>query len=105
MRGGCCVTPEPRGCSPDRFRYAIERGYAIGVQLTPTPARPRFLAALAPVREGRCEIAIGSRYVAHTAYHARCFGVSACCCSRRWCGWRSDAASPTPPGKPRLDGG
>jgi glycosyltransferase involved in cell wall biosynthesis len=57
------------------FRYAIERGYAIGVQLDADGQHdPRFLAALvAPVRDGRCEIAIGSRYVSHTAYHAPLF--------------------------------
>jgi len=57
------------------FCYAVERGYAIGVQLDADGQHdPRFIAALvAPVRDGRCEIAIGSRYVAHTAYHAPLF--------------------------------
>jgi len=54
------------------FRFAIEHGYSIGVQLDADGQHdPRFLAALvAPVREGRCDLAIGSRYVAHTAYRA-----------------------------------
>ena len=54
------------------FRFAIERGYSIGVQLDADGQHdPRFLAPLvAPVREGECDLAIGSRYVAHTHYRA-----------------------------------
>jgi hypothetical protein len=52
------------------FRYAVERGYAIGVQLDADGQHdPADLEALvAPVREGRCDVAIGSRYVRRTAY-------------------------------------
>jgi hypothetical protein len=52
------------------FRYALERGYAIGVQLDADRQHdPRDLEALvAPVREGRCDVAIGSRYVTRTEY-------------------------------------
>ena len=54
------------------FRWAVERGYDIGVQLDADGQHdPRDLEALvAPVREGRCDVAIGSRYVARTAYKA-----------------------------------
>jgi glycosyltransferase involved in cell wall biosynthesis len=52
------------------FRYALQRGYAIGVQLDADRQHdPRDLEALvAPVREGRCDVAIGSRYVTPTGY-------------------------------------
>ncbi len=54
------------------FRYALERGYSIGVQLDADGQHdPRDLDALvAPVRDGRCDVAIGSRYVTRTAYRA-----------------------------------
>jgi glycosyltransferase involved in cell wall biosynthesis len=54
------------------FRYAVERGYAIGVQLDADGQHdPADLPALvAPVREGRCDVSIGSRYVARTGYRA-----------------------------------
>jgi len=54
------------------FRYAIERGYAIGVQLDADGQHdPADLAALvAPVQEGRCDVSIGSRYVARSDYRA-----------------------------------
>ena len=54
------------------FRYAVERGYAIGVQLDADGQHdPRYLEPLvAPVRAGRCDVAIGSRYVARTGYRA-----------------------------------
>lgn len=54
------------------FRYAVERGYSIGVQLDADGQHdPAFLEALvAPVREGRCEVSIGSRYVSRTRYRA-----------------------------------
>ncbi|TMQ72680.1 MAG: glycosyltransferase family 2 protein [Candidatus Eisenbacteria bacterium] len=54
------------------FRYALESGYAIGVQLDADGQHdPRDLEALvAPVREGRCDVAIGSRYVTPTGYRA-----------------------------------
>jgi len=54
------------------FRWAMERDYEIGVQLDADGQHdPRDLEALvAPVREGRCDVAIGSRYVSRTAYRA-----------------------------------
>ena len=52
------------------FRYALEGGYSIAVQLDADGQHdPRDLEALvAPVREGRCDVAIGSRYVTPTGY-------------------------------------
>jgi hypothetical protein len=54
------------------FAYAVERGYAVGVQLDADGQHdPRDLEALdAPVRAGRCDVAIGSRYVTPTGYRA-----------------------------------
>jgi glycosyltransferase involved in cell wall biosynthesis len=54
------------------FRYAVSRGYDIGVQLDADGQHdPAFLRALvAPVVGGTCDLSIGSRYVAHTGYHA-----------------------------------
>ena len=54
------------------FCWAVARGYAIGVQLDADGQHdPGDLKALvAPVREGRCDVAIGSRYVSQTAYRA-----------------------------------
>jgi glycosyltransferase involved in cell wall biosynthesis len=54
------------------FRYAVERGYGIGVQLDADGQHdPADLATLvAPVRERRCDVSIGSRYVARTGYRA-----------------------------------
>jgi glycosyltransferase involved in cell wall biosynthesis len=54
------------------FRWAVARGYEIGIQLDADGQHdPRDLAALiAPVREGRCDVSIGSRYVSRTAYRA-----------------------------------
>ena len=54
------------------FRWALEHGYAIGIQLDADGQHdPRDLESLAaPVREGRCDLAIGSRYVARTGYRA-----------------------------------
>ena len=54
------------------FHYALERGYTIGVQHDADGQHdPRDLLALvAPVREGRCDVAIGSRYVTRTGYRA-----------------------------------
>lgn len=54
------------------FRYAIERGYAIGVQLDADgqhdPADLEMLVR--PVREGTCDVSIGSRYVENSGYRA-----------------------------------
>ncbi len=54
------------------FRYAVERGYDVGVQVDADGQHdPAFLGALlAPVLERRCDVSIGSRYVAKTLYHA-----------------------------------
>lgn len=54
------------------FRWALEHGYDIGVQLDADGQHdPRFLAALLePVRSGRCDVSIGSRYVQRSGYRA-----------------------------------
>ena len=54
------------------FRYAVERGYDVGVQIDADGQHdPVFLPALLePVLEGRCDVSIGSRYVARSGYHA-----------------------------------
>ncbi len=54
------------------FRYAVERGYDIGVQLDADGQHdPNDLSALVlPVAEGRCDVAIGSRYATATGYRA-----------------------------------
>jgi glycosyltransferase involved in cell wall biosynthesis len=62
------------------FRWAVDHGYDIGVQLDADgqhdPADLRTL--LAPVIAGECDVSIGSRYVQQTAYRApvaRRFGM------------------------------
>src|SRR5262249_22276320 len=54
------------------FRYAVERGYEVGVQIDADGQHdPAFLSALLePVPAGRGHVAIGPRYVARTLYHA-----------------------------------
>jgi glycosyltransferase involved in cell wall biosynthesis len=54
------------------FRYAVEHGYRIGVQLDADGQHdPEYLAALlAPVRAGTADVSIGSRWVARTGYDA-----------------------------------
>ncbi len=54
------------------FRWAVEHGYDIGVQLDADGQHdPRFLAALLePVRAGACDVAIGSRWVSRSGYRA-----------------------------------
>jgi glycosyltransferase involved in cell wall biosynthesis len=54
------------------FRFAVERGYAIGVQLDADGQHdPADLEALLePVRSGACDVSIGSRYVTRTGYRA-----------------------------------
>jgi hypothetical protein len=54
------------------FRYAVERGYDVGVQVDADGQHdPAFLGVLIePVLERRCDVCIGSRYVARTLYHA-----------------------------------
>jgi len=54
------------------FCWACARGYEVGVQLDADGQHdPRWLAALlAPVLEGRCDVAIGSRFVSRTGYRA-----------------------------------
>jgi len=60
------------GALQSGFRYAVERGYAIGVQLDADGQHdPADLEALlAPVRSGECDVSIGSRYVTSTGYRA-----------------------------------
>jgi hypothetical protein len=54
------------------FRWAVERGYDIGVQFDADGQHdPRYLEPLiAAVIRGDCDVAIGSRYVTATGYHA-----------------------------------
>lgn len=54
------------------FRFAIERGYDVGVQLDADGQHdPSYLSAiLEPVRSGACDVCIGSRYVERTGYRA-----------------------------------
>jgi glycosyltransferase involved in cell wall biosynthesis len=54
------------------FRDAVRRDYDIVVQLDADGQHdPAHLeAVIAPVRDGRCDVAIGSRYVTATGYHA-----------------------------------
>jgi glycosyltransferase involved in cell wall biosynthesis len=54
------------------FRWAVERGYDIGVQLDADGQHdPASLdAVVEPVRDGRCDVSIGSRYVRRTGYRA-----------------------------------
>ncbi len=54
------------------FRYALEHGFDCAVQLDADGQHdPRELPALvAPVRDGRCDVAIGSRFITSTGYRA-----------------------------------
>lgn len=54
------------------FRWALEHGYDIGVQLDADGQHdPAYLdVLLEPVLAGRCEVAIGSRYVTRSGYRA-----------------------------------
>jgi glycosyltransferase involved in cell wall biosynthesis len=54
------------------FRWAIEHGYDVGVQLDADGQHdPTYLTALlAPVLAGECDVSIGSRYVARSGYRA-----------------------------------
>ncbi|HTR97230.1 MAG TPA: glycosyltransferase family 2 protein [Candidatus Acidoferrales bacterium] len=54
------------------FAWAVRRGYDVGVQLDADGQHdPAHLEALlAPVLADRCDVAIGSRYVTPTGYHA-----------------------------------
>ena len=54
------------------FRWACEHDYDIAVQLDADGQHdPSYLPALvAPLQEGRCDVAIGSRFVAATGYRA-----------------------------------
>ena len=54
------------------FRWAVERGYDVGVQLDADGQHdPAYLAALLePVLAGRCDVSIGSRYVQRSGYRA-----------------------------------
>ena len=54
------------------FRWAVEHGYDVGVQLDADGQHdPAYLASLlAPVLEGRCDVSIGSRFVEASGYRA-----------------------------------
>jgi hypothetical protein len=54
------------------FRFAVEHGYDIGVQLDADGQHdPAYLnVLLEPVLKGECEVSIGSRYVTSTGYKA-----------------------------------
>ena len=67
-----CVNLGVGGALQTGFRYACEMDYAIGVQLDADGQHdPRYLEALlAPVRAGRCDVSIGSRYVERSGYRA-----------------------------------
>jgi glycosyltransferase involved in cell wall biosynthesis len=54
------------------FRYAVDRGYQVVVQLDADGQHdPGFLPALIePVLDGRCDVCIGSRYVGRSEYRA-----------------------------------
>lgn len=54
------------------FRWALAHGYSIAVQLDADGQHdPTDLERLvAPVREGACDVAIGSRYVGPSGYHS-----------------------------------
>lgn len=54
------------------FRVAVERGYEVGVQYDADGQHPASaLADLAtPVLAGECDVAIGSRFVRKSGYHA-----------------------------------
>ena len=62
------------------FRWAIERGFDIGVQLDADGQHdPAYLGVLLePVLQGECDVSIGSRFVSRSGYHAplgRRFGM------------------------------
>jgi glycosyltransferase involved in cell wall biosynthesis len=63
------------GALQSGFRWALEQGYDVAVQLDADGQHdPRDLDALvAPVIAGTCEVSIGSRYVASSAYRAPLF--------------------------------
>lgn len=54
------------------FRYAVEKGYDVGVQLDADGQHDPFYLGvlLEPVLAGLCEVSIGSRYVTSTGYRA-----------------------------------
>ena len=54
------------------FRWAVDHGYDVGVQLDADGQHdPAYLQALTdPVRQGACDVSIGSRYVSRSAYRA-----------------------------------
>jgi len=54
------------------FRWAVEHGYDVGVQLDADGQHdPAYLPALLePLRAGRCQVSIGSRYVRRSGYRA-----------------------------------
>jgi glycosyltransferase involved in cell wall biosynthesis len=71
------------------FRWALEHGYDIGVQLDADGQHdPEHLSALlAPVLAGECDVSIGSRYVAPSGYRAplaRRLGIALFAAVVRW---------------------
>lgn len=54
------------------FRYAMEHGYAVGVQFDADGqhAAEDLGAVVAPVLAGECDVSIGSRFVRPSGYHA-----------------------------------
>ena len=54
------------------FRWAVAHGFDVGVQLDADGQHdPAYLASLLePVRAGRCDVSIGSRYVRRSGYRA-----------------------------------
>ncbi len=60
------------GALQSGFRWAVEHGYDVGVQLDADGQHdPAFLGALVePLAAGRCDVSIGSRYLRRTGYRA-----------------------------------
>lgn len=52
------------------FKYALDRGYSIAVQMDGDGQHPadQIERIIAPVRAGACELCIGSRFLEHTDY-------------------------------------
>lgn len=54
------------------FRFAVEHGYAVGVQFDADGqhAAGDLRSVVAPVLKGECDVSIGSRFVRPSGYHA-----------------------------------
>ena len=81
------------------FRWGRERGYDIAVQFDADGQHdPRFLeSVVAPVRDGTCDITIGSRYVVESGIVRPAPDGSACVCSPLSSAGPSGSGSRTPP--------